>query len=444
VKRVKRGTALLAASATVVALAAGALVGGVFAEAPSAGSGAPARSAFAEPALSVAASGVSAMTVAGLEEEVRARPSDASALVQLAFAYQLRWRETGDASFLPRSERALRRALRVRPDDPNAVLGLGALALIRHDFREALLEGRRAQRLLPGSARPYGVVGDALVELGRYRAAFGAFDRMAALRPSLASYARVAYGRELMGNRAGAARAMQLALEAGAGQPEPTAWAHVELAKLAFGQGEVDAARRHARAALLAFPGYPNALVELARVDAAEGQLAAAVRDALQSVDTVPTGASVALLADILERAGRHSEARRQRRLVGVIERLLRANGVSVDLESAVYRADHRIQPLETAALARRARAARPSIYGDDALAWALARAGKCSEALPYADRSLRLGTRDALLYFHRGYIAGCAGNESAMRDWYERALELSPHFSVRWAPVARRILAHA
>jgi hypothetical protein len=161
-------------------------------------------------------------------------------------------------------------------------------------------------------------------------------------------------------------------------------------------------------------------------------------------VDTVPTGASVALLADILERAGRHSEARRQRRLVGVIERLLRANGVSVDLESAVYRADQRIQPLETAALARRARAARPSIYGDDALAWALARAGKCSEALPYADRSLRLGTRDALLYFHRGYIAGCAGNQSAMRDWYERALELSPHFSVRWAPVARRILAHA
>ena len=27
------------------------------------------------------------------------------------------------------------------------------------------------------------------------------------------------------------------------------------------------------------------------------------------------------------------------------------------------------------------------------------------------------------------------------MRDWYEQALELSPEFSVRWAPVARAAL---
>jgi tetratricopeptide (TPR) repeat protein len=442
---VRRGTALLVASATAVALAIGALVGGVVTEAPSAGSPAPApQSAFAERALSVAAGGVSATTVAGLEQEVRARPGDAGALVQLGFAYQLRWRETGDASYLPRSESALHRALQARPDDPDAVLGVGALRLIRHDFRGALVEGGRAVRLLPGSARPYGVVGDALVELGRYRAAFAAFDRMAALRPSLASYARVAYGRELVGDRAGARNAMELALEAGAGQPEPTAWVHVELAKLAFGQGELGVARRHARAALLALPGCPVALVELARVDAADGRLAAATRDAQQAVNTVPSAASVALLADILERAGRLAEARRQRALVGVIERLLRANGVSVDLESAVHRADQRLGPLETVELARKARAARPSIYGDDALAWALARAGRCSNALPYARRALRLGTRDALLYFHRGYAEGCAGNEAGMRDWYARALELSPHFSVRWAPVARAALARS
>jgi len=115
---------------------------------------------------------------------------------------------------------------------------------------------------------------------------------------------------------------------------------------------------------------------------------------------------------------------------------------VQVDLESAVYRADHRIRPLETVELARRARAARPSIYGDDALAWALARSGRCLEALPLAERALRLGTKDALLYFHRGYAEGCAGDRTEMREWYRRALELSPEFSVRWAPVARQALA--
>ena len=429
----------------MVALAVGALVGGVVTEAPSAGSGGSVGgSGFAEQALSVAAGGVSATTVAGLEEEVRARPGDPDALVRLGFAYQLRWRETGDASYLPRSESALRRGLRARPHDPDALLGLGSLALIRHDFREALGRGRRAVRLLPGSARPYGVVGDALVELGRYREAFAAFDRMVSLRPSLASYARVAYARELMGDRSGATRAMRLALEASAGQPEPTAWAHVELAKLAFGQGELGLASRNARAALQAFPGYPAGLVELARVEAADGRLALARRHAHEAVDAVPTGASVALLADILERSGRDAEARRQRALVAVIDRLLRANGVAVDLESAVYRADQRIRPAETVTLARRARAARPSIYGDDALAWALARAGRCAEALPYAERALRLGTRDALLYFHRGFAEGCAGNRATMREWYAQALELSPHFSLRWAPAARAALARS
>nr|MBA3401325.1 hypothetical protein [Actinomycetota bacterium] len=45
------------------------------------------------------------------------------------------------------------------------------------------------------------------------------------------------------------------------------------------------------------------------------------------------------------------------------------------------------------------------------------------------------------LLYFHRGYAEGCAGNRDAMRAWYERALALNPEFSIRWAPVARAAL---
>ena len=53
--------------------------------------------------------------------------------------------------------------------------------------------------------------------------------------------------------------------------------------------------------------------------------------------------------------------------------------------------------------------------------------AGRCAEAFPLARRALRLGTKDPLLYFHRGYAEGCAGDRAAMRDWYRRALELEP-----------------
>ena len=439
----RRRTILLVGSATAVALALGSLVGGVLAESrPSSKPVASAASGvLAEHALTGAAGGITASTVARLEEQVRLEPRDPSTLTQLGFAYQLRWRETADASYLPRSELALRRAIRFGTEDADAVLGLGSLALIRHEFREGLAYGEQARRLLPGSARPYGVIGDALIELGRYHAAFAAFDRMVSIKPSLASYARVAYARELTGDLAGAASAMRLALEASGGEPEPTAWALVELSKLQLSLGRVGVADREARSALRAFPGYPNARIQLAHVDAVRGRFGAAVGDARRAADAVPTAQAVSLLADLLERTGRTAEARRQRATVGVVEQLLRASGVRVDLESAVYRADNHIGPADTVELARKARAARPSIYGDDALAWALARAGRCDDALPLAARSLRLGTRDPLLFFHRGYAEGCAGDRAAMRQWYARALDVNPEFSVRWAQVARAAL---
>jgi tetratricopeptide (TPR) repeat protein len=440
---VRRRTTALVASAAAVALALGGLVGGVFAEqsasrAAAVDPRAPAGAALAGPA---GGTGMTAATVAQLEAEARARPSDAPVLVQLGLAYQQRWRETADPSYLPRSEVALRRALGVRPDEPNAVLGLGSLALIRHEFEDALAYGKRARPLLPGSGRPYGVVGDALVELGRYDEAFAAFQRMVTLRPNLASYARVAYARELTGDLEGALAAMRLARDAAGGRPESTAFTLVEIAKLELTLGRRGMALRDARLALRVLPGYPAARLAVARIEAARGRLGAAIRQARRASEAIPSAEAVMLYSDLLDRAGKSGEARRQRATVAVIDRLLEASGVGVDLESAVHRSDLRIRPGATVRLARRARAARPSIYGDDALAWALARAGSCREALPYAERSLRLGTRDALLYFHRGYAEGCAGDEAAMREWYERALALNPEFSLRWAPVARAAL---
>jgi tetratricopeptide (TPR) repeat protein len=440
----RRTTALIAAATLVVALSLGALLGGALGELRSSAAAVPPSPLLdADPLLAGVGGGRStAATIAALERELASRPSDADRLGTLGLAYQVRWRETGDPTFLPLSGRALREALEQRPEDPTATLGLGNLALIRHRFREALVLGRDARRLAPFAARPYGVVGDALLELGRYREAFATFDRMVATKPSVASYARVAYARELRGDRQGAVVAMQLALDAAAGTPEPTAWAHVELAKLALGDGRLADAERHVAAALAVSPGYVLALEQLARIEAARGRLARAVATARRAATAVPLPQLVGLLGDLLERQGRARAAARQRATVAAIDRLLSANGLRVDLESAVYRADHRIRPAETVRLARAARADRPSIYGDDALGWALARAGRCSEAERWLDRALRLGTMDALLFFHRGYAAGCAGDSAGMRRWYRKAVAQSPAFSVRWAPVARKAVS--
>ena len=136
---------------------------------------------------------------------------------------------------------------------------------------------------------------------------------------------------------------------------------------------------------------------------------------------------------------GRTREAREQYDLVAAIEKLQAANGSRIDLESALYRTDRGIRLAETLDLARRARADRPSIAGDDVLAWALARNGRCAEARSYSERSLRLGTRDASLFFHRGMIERCLGRDADARRWFRLALDTNPHFSLLWSPTARR-----
>jgi len=441
----KRRFALATGVAVLVSLAV--LLGGGLADGPG---GEPDRTAFAASGQPVAAgelrtgfaAGDTERLVGRLQATVRARPSDAGQLALLGLAYQQRARETANYDYLSRSERALRRALELAPRSEPAVGGLAALALSRHDFRRALLLARRAQRLAPYSTTNLGLAGDALVELGRYDDAFRAFDTMAARKPNLAAYARVAYGRELVGDRSGAIEAMRFALDASGGRSEPAAWTHVELGKLLFDGGQLDAAAREYRAALSSFPGYVYALDGLAHVEAARGRPRRAIAIARRAVDAVPLPQFVTTLGDLLSVAGRKAEAREQYRLIDAIERLGRVNGVRSDLEVALFKVDHGIRLRGALAEARRARAARPSIEGDDVLAWALARNGRCSEAKRYSRRSLRLGTRDAAKLFHRGMIERCLGNPGAGRRWFRRALATNPHFSLVWAPVAKRYAA--
>ena len=131
--------------------------------------------------------------------------------------------------------------------------------------------------------------------------------------------------------------------------------------------------------------------------------------------------------------------AKRQYALIGAIEQLLRANGVKTDLEIALFDVDHGIRLRHALALARIGRRDRPSIDGDDVLAWALARNGRCAAALPYSKAALHLGTQDALKFFHRGMIERCLGHTAGAKTWFGRAVALNPHFSVLWSPLTRR-----
>lgn len=388
----------------------------------------------------VAALAAAVLLFGGAFRSEAASPDGAGTPAELAaagLAYQQRARETGDVSYLAKSEEALRRALAANPRERAAIEGLASLALSRHDFRLGLRLARRAQRMAPDAAQPLALAGDAFVELGRYREAFAVYDRLGTRKPGFGAYARVAYARELIGDRSGAIEAMRLAIAA-APAGEPAAWARVELAKLYFGQGELRAAGREHRAALEALPGYVYALDGLAHVEWALGRRAKAIELASAAAARVPLAQFVVTLAELYRAAGRPEAARAQYRVLATIERLLDENGVDANLELALYDADRGVDLPRAVERVRRAHGQRASIQADDALAWTLARSGRCPEARRWSQRSLRLGTRDALLFFHRGMIERCLGDRTAAKRWFRRALALNPHFSVRWAPVAR------
>lgn len=440
-----RTRSLIALGAAAFAVAAlTALLGGALRtdSTPAAAAGAP--DPDAAPALQAGFSlgGDTQGLVRQLQSRVRRVPKDAQSLTLLGLAYEQRARETGDPSYYVKADGVLHAALAVTPTSMLATSGLGSLALSRHQFRRALALGRKSLAQSPSTARNYGVIGDALLELGRYSEAFHNFDTMTRLRPSLSAYARISYARELRGDRAGAVSAMLLAVDAAKGQPEPMAWTRVQLGKLYWNAGRSADAERAYREALAVFPGYVYALDQLALVEAGKGRVPQAIALEREAVDRIPLPQFVGTLGDLYATAGKPALAAKQAALMGAIDRLLAASGVRTDLESTLYDTDHGRKLAGIVARARAARADRPSIDGDDTLGWALTRTGRCAEGLAWAQRSLRLGTQDPLKLFHLGMAQRCAGQPAAARASLRRALALNPRFSLLWAPVARRLAA--
>ena len=296
-RRVK--TRLFVAGTAAVLTAAVLTLGGAFRSGGAAAAPDRLPAGVAEELQRGFAAGDTQAEIAGLQGELRLRPRDVKALETLGLAYLQRVRETGDASYYPKADGVLHDALAVEPRDLIATAGLGQLALARHQFRRALALGLRARSISPTTAGVYGVIGDAEIELGHYPQAFAAFDRMTALKPSVASYARVSYARELLGDTAGAARAMELASSAAVGAHEAYAWTRVQLGLLQLSTGQAVAAARSMRVALASFDGYPFALDGLAQAEAALGHLRRARALEAQAVARVPLPQYVALLGDL-------------------------------------------------------------------------------------------------------------------------------------------------
>ena len=371
----------------------------------------------------ISAARVGGDSIRELQAALRDDPSNIAAYTGLGSLYLQRARETSDPAFYTRADQAFTAARRLAPASADAAIGLGTLALARHDFARGLDLGREAARLGPESHRALAVVADAQIELGRYAAAARTLERMISLKPTLASYARISYFRELNGDLRGAAEAMALAISAGAGSPENVAYVQTLLGNLELTRGRLDAALSAYRTALAGLPSYLPAQAGLARMDASAGRYGSAIKRYERIVARRPLPEYTIALAETQLVASRVGAARRSLDLVGAQAQLLRSAGVNVDVEIALFEADHGA-PSEAVGLARRALAAAPGVRSEDALGWALTRAGRPAAGLSHARRALRLGSADPTFLYHAGIAAQAARRHEVGERWLVRALE--------------------
>jgi len=252
-------------------------------------------------------------TVHEMESRLASNPDDASATVRLADALLRQARVLTHSAPAVKAERVLRSLLARNPVGPYQYQAQRLLATAlasQHRFDEAIKEAERCLQVRPDDAVLYGIIGDSKLELGDREAAFAAFERMVTLRPDGTSYARVAYARELNGDRDGAIRLMTMALEATSpNDVEAIAWHRAQLGALYFGSGRADQASREFDHAIYLFAGYPLALEGHARVAHARGQHVAALALLDQLTTGTPTSSALTLSAEVLRSLGRPEEA---------------------------------------------------------------------------------------------------------------------------------------
>ena len=373
---------------------------------------------------------------------VRRFPDTVDAYILLGNAYVQHVRETADPADYGRAEAAFRAALQRDPQKADALIGLGVVALARHEFTEALSLGEQAVAIAPKTSRAHGVVVDALTELGRYDDAVASAQRMVDLRPDLASLSRVSYQRELRGDIEGAIEAMARAYDASTGAPaEQREYLRVLIGDLHLAKGDTATAETIYNASLQVVPGFIWAEAGMARAATARGDLDAAVRHYSAAADTVPLPELLIALGEAQSAAGLGDEASDTFAVVRAMQQLFAENGVNVDLELALFEANHG-DPQRAVELARAAYATQPNVKAADALGWALYRAGQSEDARAYSTEALRLGSTSGQFHFHAGMIAFAQGDRAAAREHLERALTTPGTISALYAEDARTALA--
>lgn len=382
-------------------------------------------------------------------------PDDFFNYDKLGVAYVQKARETGDITYYDLAGKALEKSLTLESTHAEAGPATEHLATVyfaEHRFADALALAQKALDLNPADHTPYALIGDARSEMGEYEKAWSAYSQLADPKAPQSETSGLQYLQEsresnhafLMGDTKAAIAHMQRAVEISIDArmpPENIAWSQFILGEDYFLAGDLAHAKAAYENSLKTYPNYHRGFAGLAKVAAAEGRYSNAIDCYKRAVAVIPLPAYVAALGDVYAKSGNAAEARKQFALVEYIGRLNSFNQTVYNRELAVFYADHDLHLKESLDLARKEFEIRHDIYTWDVLAWALYKNEQPQEAAAAIKEALKLGTKDALLYFHAGMIYHKLKMDEQAQSFVQRAVALNPQFNVLYADLAKAAL---
>jgi len=385
---------------------------------------------------------------------VASDPKNAKGYAALGAAYFQRARETGDVNDYQLAEESLSKSLDLGTDEfstDDALATMAEVCMGEHRFADALMYSHKALSLGSGDVSSFAIIGDAYADMGEYDKAAQAYARLTPRDMTLsprAAYARdsrIAYLNFISGDTAEAVQLMKIAVAEGTEARIPSenlAWLYYELGEFDVHAGDTAAADVAYVTALTIYPGDYRALAALGKLRANQGQYDDAIMLYRKAIAIVPMPIFVAELGDLYQRTGKDAEAKKQYQLVEYIGLLGKVNKVLHNRDLALFYADHDVKLTEALELAQKEFEVRHDVYTWDALAWALYKNGKYSEAAAASEKALHFGTRDAMLLFHAGMIAERMGLQEQAHANLEKALQINPSFHLVYAHVAREALS--
>ncbi len=194
--------------------------------------------------------------------------------------------------------------------------------------------------------------------------------------------------------------------------------------------------------ALAVAPDYYVAEAGFARAAAALGRIDDAIAHYERAIAIVPQPEYLAALGDLYTLRGDTSRAARAYDTVEVSASLATLDQRLYDRQFALFYLEHERSLDRALTIAEASLAQRPDAYGYDIYAWALYKTGHYTEAVAASQRALAMGTRDARLHYHAGFIALAGGDLDRARFELGRALAIGPAFDPLLAARARAALA--